>query len=135
MAEYVFQARNLITGKPGDALKQDQFVAVNQGVILAVGEGEGDRYINEATKVIQLEANDTVVPGFIDLHIHGTHGVDVMDASDKALETMAIHLPEEGTTSFLATTITQSPDAISDAIQAIADFSAKKKEQRLLVFT
>ncbi|GAF18612.1 N-acetylglucosamine-6-phosphate deacetylase [Bacillus sp. JCM 19046] len=127
MAEYVFQARNLITGKPGDALKQDQFVAVNQGVILAVGEGEGDRYINEATKVIQLEANDTVVPGFIDLHIHGTHGVDVMDASDKALETMAIHLPEEGTTSFLATTITQSPDAISDAIQAIADFSAKKK--------
>lgn len=122
MAEFVIQAKKLITGKPGDDVKFDQFVAVDQGLILAIGNGNGDQYIEKNTTTIELERDDVLVPGFIDLHIHGTYGVDVMDASRTALETMAAHLPKEGTTGFLATTITQDPAKISAAIQKVADF-------------
>src|SRR5690606_5414152 len=56
------------------------------------------------------------IPGFIDGHIHGAAGKDAMDANYNALETIASALPEEGTTSFLATTMTQSKEAISSAL-------------------
>lgn len=65
---------------------------------------------------IEVPATFKVVPGFIDVHIHGTKGADVMDATYDALETMAEALPQEGTTSFLATTITQSSAAIEKAL-------------------
>ncbi len=70
-----------------------------------------------------IDANGlTLIPGFIDSHIHGGYGVDVMDATKEALETIAVHLPQEGTTSFLATTITQSIEQITDALKNVAMF-------------
>lgn len=57
------------------------------------------------------------LPGFIDIHIHGAEGADFMDGTDLAFETVSSALSKEGTTSFLATTITQSE---SDIIQTIA---------------
>ncbi|GAA3318462.1 hypothetical protein GCM10020331_021350 [Ectobacillus funiculus] len=48
----------------------------------------------------------------IDVHIHGAAGADTMDATEEALATMAVALPQEGTTSFLATTMTQTKNAI-----------------------
>ena len=57
--------------------------------------------------------------GFIDLHIHGSGGVDVMDATSKALETLSTTLPQTGTTSFLATTMTMSTEVIDNALQNI----------------
>lgn len=60
----------------------------------------------------------TLLPGFIDIHIHGADGADFMDGSSEAAERIARYLPAEGTTSFLATTITQSPEEIRNAIKA-----------------
>ncbi|MCR4437952.1 MAG: N-acetylglucosamine-6-phosphate deacetylase [bacterium] len=52
-----------------------------------------------------LEAEGRVVaPGFIDVHIQGAGGADVLDGTTEALHTMARTLPRFGTTSFLATT-------------------------------
>ena len=73
-------------------------------------------------EVIVLPEDSTVVPGFIDVHIHGAGGADTMDATTEALTTMASRLPEEGTTSFLATTITQDQKAIMKALVNAADF-------------
>ena len=47
-----------------------------------------------------------VSAGFIDLHIHGNGGADVMDATPEALEMISSTLLQTGTTSFLATTMT-----------------------------
>ncbi|MDP4163288.1 MAG: N-acetylglucosamine-6-phosphate deacetylase [Bacillota bacterium] len=66
-----------------------------------------------------------VVPGFIDIHIHGVAGADTMDATPEALSTIAAALPSEGTTSFLATTITQKQSNIEQALKNIADYSLK----------
>ena len=60
-----------------------------------------------------------VSPGFIDIHIHGSGGSDVMDANFEALETISTTLPQTGTTSFLATTMTMSIEAIDNALQNI----------------
>jgi len=46
-----------------------------------------------------------VAPGFIDVHIHGYGGHDIMEASSEALECMATGLPHAGVTSFLPTTV------------------------------
>ncbi|MDP5210605.1 N-acetylglucosamine-6-phosphate deacetylase, partial [Microbulbifer sp. 2205BS26-8] len=50
----------------------------------------------------------TLVPGMIDLHIHGREGCDVMDATPEALDTISCSLAHHGVTGFLATTVTSS---------------------------
>ncbi|SIS40879.1 N-acetylglucosamine-6-phosphate deacetylase [Salimicrobium flavidum] len=67
----------------------------------------------------------TLFPGFIDVHIHGANGHDVMDATPEALQGIADILPEEGTTSFLATTMTQSSEAIENAVSNVGTFDQR----------
>ncbi|SDJ31764.1 N-acetylglucosamine-6-phosphate deacetylase [Salimicrobium halophilum] len=67
----------------------------------------------------------TLFPGFIDVHVHGANGHDVMDATPEALRGIAEVLPEEGTTSFLATTMTQSKEAIERALTNAGAFDAE----------
>ncbi len=57
------------------------------------------------------------IPGFIDIHIHGAVGADFMDCETEASKRIATYLPSEGTTSYLATTLTHSPERIREAIQ------------------
>lgn len=51
-----------------------------------------------------------LIPGLLDLHIHGVAGVDVMDADEDGLLYMARRLLENGVTGFLASTLS-GPDA------------------------
>ncbi len=67
-----------------------------------------------------------VLPGFIDEHIHGAGGADAMDGEETALAAISKTLAQEGTTSFLATTMTQSKDAIKTALSAVRAFSARQ---------
>ena len=73
---------------------------------------------------IELPADWHVVPGFIDAHIHGAMGADVMDASAEALTRIAAYLPAEGTTSFLATTMTGAPAAIEAALRVAGAYDS-----------
>lgn len=61
-----------------------------------------------------------VMAGFIDTHIHGASGADVMDATPEALETISKALLQEGTTRFLPTTMTMDEKSICDALKNIA---------------
>ncbi len=56
----------------------------------------------------------TVVPGFVDIHVHGALDHDTMDATPLALETMSVFFASHGVTSFLPTTMT-APRADIDA--------------------
>lgn len=76
----------------------------------------------EELRIIDVPANYHIIPGFIDVHIHGVNGADTMDASKEALETMIDVLPREGTTSFLATTITQASEQIEKALINAGEF-------------
>lgn len=91
-----------------------------------------DKKIVNITKMINLEdleiidANGAYVSaGFIDLHIHGSGGADVMDATAHALEILSFTLLQTGTTSFLATTMTMSDEDIDKALQNIQKNASK----------
>ena len=60
-----------------------------------------------------------VSPGFIDIHIHGCFGADVMDKEPEAMKTMCQQLPSMGVTSFLPTTITSSVENIHGALERV----------------
>lgn len=77
---------------------------------------KAEHYINGKDK------NWFLLPGYIDMHIHGSAGHDVMDATQLALHQMARSLVQEGVTGFLATTMTQSIEAIESALTNVAQF-------------
>lgn len=76
--------------------------------------------------------NLKAIPGFIDGHIHGANGADTMDATEDALDRIASLLPKEGTTSFLATTITQALESIDRALTNIANYKNKDTYAELI---
>ena len=91
--------------------------------IQAVGKGKG------AYEKLTLPEGALVLPGFIDEHIHGAGGADTMDGTGSALSVMASALAKEGTTSFLATTMTQSKENILRALGAVKEYrSAQHKK-------
>ena len=55
-----------------------------------------------------------VCPGFVDLQVNGTHGVDLGADPHRMAEVAAV-LPDEGTSAFLATVIT-GPSVVRDAV-------------------
>lgn len=65
---------------------------------------------------------DTIMPGFIDLHIHGSNGFDAMDATVEAIEGMSLSLVKEGTTGYLPTTMTQTIDNVKASLKSIANY-------------
>ena len=93
----------------------------------------GDDY-NMITEPIDIPETAIILPGFIDQHVHGAAGSDAMDGSKEALKAIALSLATEGTTSFLATTMTQSKNNITNALSAVKDYidSDSKEGARLL---
>ena len=67
-------------------------------------------------------SESTAIPGFVDVHIHGAGGRDVMEADETALSTITGRLAAFGTTSLLATTVTASADDTVRAIEGIAKY-------------
>ncbi|SDW11744.1 N-acetylglucosamine 6-phosphate deacetylase [Marininema mesophilum] len=103
---------------------RDGYVVVEDGVIHRVGQvGELGGLGGVAT--LSLPGH-CITPGMIDIHIHGAAGADVMDGTPDALATIAQTLPREGTTSFLATTMTQSVEKIDRAIINVTTYQQVK---------
>jgi N-acetylglucosamine-6-phosphate deacetylase len=67
----------------------------------------------------EFPADHYLVPGFIDLHVHGSHGNDVMDASEKSLIAISHSLAAEGVTGFLATTLPADNELIEAVLQTV----------------
>lgn len=65
------------------------------------------------------------LPGFVDLHLHGSMGFDVMDGSLASLSGLGDFLARGGVTSFLATTMTDSPERIQTALESVKDFAQR----------
>ena len=72
--------------------------------------------------------NNRIVPGFIDVHAHGAYGFDTNDATVEGLERWLKRLPEEGVTGILPTTVTQSKEVLSKALENVAKVYEKKPE-------
>ena len=76
-------------------------------------------FAGKNAEVIELPKDAIVLPGFIDQHIHGAGGSDGMDGTVEDIAIIAKTVAAEGTTSFLVTTMTQSPENITKALSAV----------------
>ncbi|MBL8059112.1 MAG: amidohydrolase family protein [Chthonomonas sp.] len=92
-----------------------------KGVFLAIGpEGfgtysvEGDRY-----EPVQGQPEGVLSPGLVDIHIHGAFGIDFMSATNAEMVDLASKLEEDGYETWLPTTVTATPEAISNALASI----------------
>ena len=99
---------------------------VNAGILIRDGEIKmvGPRFGMELPSgATEVQATDsTAIPGFVDVHIHGAGGHDVMEANETALSTITGRLAAFGTTSLLATTITASADDTCRSVEGIAKY-------------
>jgi len=89
--------------------------------------------IDGATADPQVNGDDFILPGFIDVHVHGGAGRDMMEGGDAPHVIAALHA-RHGTTSLLATTMTAPPEDIERALAAIgaACKARGKDEARIL---
>ncbi|WP_434608849.1 N-acetylglucosamine-6-phosphate deacetylase [Pseudomonas sp. R1-7] len=92
------------------------------------------RLVHEQGKVVSIEgqpcdptSNDLpyLLPGFIDLHVHGGGGKDIMEGA-AAFDTIARTHVRFGTTALLATTMTAPSEEIAGVLKALGEFCEKR---------
>jgi N-acetylglucosamine-6-phosphate deacetylase len=98
----------------------DAGILIRDGVIEAIAARQEMTLPSGAAEI--SAAGQTAIPGFIDVHIHGAGGHDVMEGTPEAMSVVAQTLARHGTTSFVATTVTASPDDTCRSVEGIAHY-------------
>ncbi|HXM13302.1 MAG TPA: N-acetylglucosamine-6-phosphate deacetylase [Terriglobales bacterium] len=111
-----FTAGKLFT--PTDTIERP-VVLVEQGRVLEISD-RNHRQVPPGVSISDF-GNDVIAPGYVDLHIHGSAGFDVMDDAADALPAIERLLARHGVTSYFPTTVTAPMDATLRALDRLAD--------------
>lgn len=120
----VITAENLVT--PAEWIDAP-IVIVEDGRIVAV-ESRSAIEIPGGARQIDFPGL-TLAPGFIDIHVHGGAGHDVMTAGGAALSAFERHMAKHGVTSYLPTTITAPQERILKALENLAQAIAQPNDR------
>lgn len=83
-------------------------------------------YFTEITGTETRDAKtDIIIPGMVDIHTHGCGGVDPMECDEKEFEKMAMCYAQNGTTTFLATTLTDNFNKIKNMVKKVSKVMEK----------
>ncbi len=102
---------------------------VEDGVLLYSDVIEGvvaKDQIPEGAEVIDAKGG-YVAPGLIELHIHGYLGKDVCDGEEESIRVIAEGIVKNGVTAFLPTTMTESMETITKALNSIRNVMEESK--------
>ena len=104
--------------KPRSSARLSGSIAMPDGSLLR-------GHLNFTDRITSLDpdthvGNDYILPGFIDLQVNGSHGIDVMTAAPESLLTLARNLAREGTTAWLPTAVTAPIEKIARVHRNIA---------------
>ena len=91
-------------------------IVIDQGRIAAIEPRAIDA--GAGRTVVDL-ANHIIVPGFVDVHVHGIEGVDVLDGPD-AVDDVAKRLPKYGVTAFCPTSVACTPARLTTLLAGVA---------------
>ncbi len=98
-----------------DRILTSASLVIDGGRIAAI---ETTRRAPSAASVI--DARETfVVPGFVDVHVHGIEGHDSLDGAG-AIAEIATRLPRYGVTAFCPTTVACAPEALDAVLEQVA---------------
>jgi N-acetylglucosamine-6-phosphate deacetylase len=117
MRTTVIHAGRILT--PDEELN-DAIILVEDGRIAALGHRDEIRVPPDAVDYVAAEM--TVVPGFVDVHIHGAGSHDVMEGTARALDRIAATVARHGTTSLVATTVTAPVEETCHSLEGIARY-------------
>lgn len=109
----------------------DHAVVVEGGLIKAILPAEMIKHHLPA-ELYEFPSDYYLSPGFIDLHIHGAQGHDVMDGTVDALVNISHALAAEGVTGFLATTMTASDEEIEAVLKCVPQAQKEAKGAAIL---
>jgi len=120
-----FTAGRLLT--PSDAVEHP-LVLVEQGRVLEISARSG----RQAPAGISVSdfGDGVMAPGYVDLHIHGSAGYDVMDDTAEALPAIEQLLARHGVTSYFPTTVSAPMDATLRALERLADAIENRGRER-----
>lgn len=112
-------ARTFLSG--ADVVLPDR---VASGLTLVL---EGDRIVDLTSGPRELSSREAridvsghlIVPGFVDVHVHGALGVDVLDGPE-AVQTVAGYLSSFGVTAFCPTSVACSPETLAGFLASVA---------------
>lgn len=114
----------------GHEVVENQVVIFDQHILSIESKSEFEsRPIEFIEKVEVHRYSGVLVPGFIDVHIHGASGHDVMDGTGEAIQKMSESIVKMGTTAFLATTMTMAQDRIERALNTVRNHQTHQAEQ------
>ena len=119
-----FTARRLLTP---NGVVEPALMVVDEGRIREIG-ARGDRQLPTGAAHCNL-GEGTVIPGYVDLHIHGNGGFDVMDERAEALPAIERMLARHGVTSYFPTTVTAPMEGTLRALERLAD-AMEARQQR-----
>lgn len=98
------------------------WLQIRDGVIERIGDhAKGGEPADSAYERIDA-GGGTVLPGFIDVHVHGGSGHDFMDADADGLREITRFHADHGTTGMLATSLTASRDELTGVLERISAF-------------
>ena len=116
-----FTAGRLLT--PTEAVEHP-LVIVDEGRVLEIS-ARSSRSFPAGVSVSDF-GDDLMAPGYIDLHIHGSAGYDVMDDNAEALPAIEQLLARHGVTSYFPTTVTAPVDTTLRALERLANGIEKR---------
>lgn len=115
--------RTTVTAKTlwnGTSLLTNPELIIEDGRISSIVSRSSNRNSSLAQLGVLNYPEATLAPAFLDIHIHGAAGHDVMEATPEALTTIGRFLATRGTGNFLATTVTAPLDATLRAVAGLA---------------
>jgi N-acetylglucosamine-6-phosphate deacetylase len=99
--------------------KETVSILVKDGVIAEIGQ------IDAGSGCDELDAEERITaPGFIDVHIQGAGGADVLNGTEDALKAISQTCAQYGTTSFLATTVYKA-DGDNEHLTLAAEYAGR----------
>ena len=119
-----FTAGRLFT--PTDVFEHP-LVLVEQGRILEISP-RNSREVPAGVSVSDF-GDRVMAPGYVDLHIHGSAGYDVMDDRTEALPAIEQLLVRHGVTSYFPTTVSAPMDVTLRALERLADAIEDREHQ------
>ncbi|WP_342218148.1 N-acetylglucosamine-6-phosphate deacetylase [Spiroplasma endosymbiont of Amphimallon solstitiale] len=96
------------------------FLVIKDNLIFQINEGKYNYEFQDA-QVIDCH-NQTIIPGFIDLHVHGGYGYSLMDGTIESINNFAKLVPKEGVTKFCYATVTASKKEIDNILSVFAKY-------------
>ena len=100
------------------------FVLVKSGRIIQIADEESRKSLADV-KILDF-SDYLLVPGFIDMHVHGLKGACTTDANPNSIEVMSKTLAQHGVTSFLPTLPMREPNLLTRSMEVLASFRDRK---------